>query len=127
MTYRAIILVPEGLTFEQLTEEQQAACNSVFGQYVNPMPNTIPYNGKQVLDGLAADNFDPTAIGALGLPFEIIGLYHTEAETPIVQLDEAVFINHLPDVVVYDDNGDVVSSTPPTFHIPHSWSGWNTL
>ena len=65
MTYRAIILVPEGLTFEQLTEEQQAACNSVFGQYVNPMPSTITYNGKQVLDGLLLITLIPQQSGRL--------------------------------------------------------------
>ena len=122
MTYRAIILVPEGLTFEQLTEEQQAACNSVFGQYVNPMPSTITYNGKQVLDGLAVDNFDPTTIGTLGLPFEIIGLYPDTSETPIVPLDEAVFINYLPDQI--DGEGNTIEKV---MHVPHSWAGWAEL
>ena len=122
MTYRTIILVPEGLTFEQLTEEQQAACNSVIGQYVTPMPSTVPYNGKQVLDGLAADNFDPTTIGTLGLPFEIIGLYHDASETPIIPLDETVFMNYLPDTI--DEQGNTVS---PTFHVPHSWAGWGDI
>ena len=58
MTYRAIILVPEGLTFEQLYAKQQAACNSVFGQFTSTLCRALSlYNGKQVLDGLAADNF----------------------------------------------------------------------
>lgn len=122
MTYRAIILVPEGLTFEQLTQEQQAACNSVFGQYVNPMPSTIAYNGKQVLDGLAADSFDPTTLGPLGLPFEIIGLYHDASEVPVIPLDEAVFINYLPDQL--DAEGNPIEKV---MHVPHSWAGWAEL
>ncbi|MBE2191859.1 MAG: hypothetical protein IAE63_06735 [Alphaproteobacteria bacterium] len=122
MTYRAIILVPEGLTFEQLTEEQQAACNSVFGQYINPMPSTVPFNGKQVLDGLAADNFDPTTIGTLGLPFEIIGLYHDASEAPVIPLNETVFMNYLQ--AYTDEQGNPIN---PTFHVPHSWAGWKEL
>lgn len=118
MTYRAIILVPEGLTFEQLTQEQQAACNSVFGQYVNPMPSTVPFNGKQVLDGLAADNFDPSTLGPLGLPFEIIGLWEwdgAEYINEVVPLNETAFMAHLP----LGENGD-----PGPLHEPHRWSGW---
>lgn len=122
MTYRVIILVPEGLTFEQLTAEQQAACNTVFGQYVNPMPSTIPFNGKQVLDGLAADNFDPSTLGPLGLPFEIIGLYHDASETPIIPLDEAIFMNYLPDKT--DEEGNPIGKI---MHVPHSWAGWAVL
>ena len=121
MTYRAIILVPEGLTFEQLTQEQQAACNSVFGQYVNPMPSTIAYNGKQVLDGLAADNFDPSTLGPLGLPFEIIGLWELDGAdyiNEVVPINAAEFIARLP----LDENGD-----PQPLHEPHRWSGWPVL
>ena len=122
MTYRAIILVPEGLTFEQLTAEQQTACNSVFGQYVNPMPSTVAYNGKQVLDGLAADNFDPSTLGPLGLPFEVIGLYHDASEVPVIPLDETVFINYLPEPI--DGEGNPIEKV---MHVPHSWAGWAEL
>lgn len=111
MTYRLILTSPLGLTFEMLTEEQQAAVRSVLGQYVLPMPSTIPHGGKVVFDGLAADNFNPVAIGELGLPFEILGMWDND-DQEIIPLDVEEFNKYLPDGVE---------------GIPHSWAGWSKL
>ena len=54
MSYRILMLVPEGLTLDALSSEQQAAIASVLGQYVLPMIGTIPNAGMVVLDGVAA-------------------------------------------------------------------------
>lgn len=116
MTYRIIMLVPEGLTFALLTPEQQAAINSVIGQYVLPMPATIPFNGKVVLDGLAADNFDADTLDPLGLPFEIIGQWDDQGNI-IVPLDEDALATHIePD----QEGNKVLRET-------HCWSGWPPL
>lgn len=120
MYYRVLFLIPEGLTFDMLTPEQQAAIRSVLGQFVLPMPSTIPFGGKVVCDGLAAENFDPSTLGPLGLPFEIIGLWEFDGENAIevVPLNETAFMAHLP----LDENG-----VPQPLHEPHRWSGWPVL
>jgi hypothetical protein len=126
MTYRAIILVPEGLTFEQLTEEQQDAINSVFGQFVLPMPSTIAANGTVICDALTSDNFDPQSIGALGFPFEIIGIWAKDS-TPLIPFNSGEFIDHLPSTILYDEEGNEIGSTPAVLHEPHTWAGWDTV
>lgn len=142
MTKRVILAIPEGLTFEQLSEKQQEAINIVFGQYVNPMPGTITYNGKQLVDALTVDGFNPLLMAEYDIDWDILGLYvyqrgvstyaneeGIEEQTiingvaTIQALDETEFLNFLPDVVEYDDAGDVVSTTAPVFHMPHKWAG----
>lgn len=120
MYYRVLFLIPEGLTFDMLNAEQQAAIQSVLGQFVLPMPSTIPFGGKVVCDGLAAENFDPERIGSLGLPFEIIGLWGFDGKNAIevAPLNETAFMAHLP----LDENGG-----PQPLHEPHRWSGWPEL
>lgn len=123
---RLILAIPEGLTFDQLAPEQQYAVNSVFGQFVLPMPGTRPANGKQIVDAVAADNFDPAAIGELGLPFEILAYWQWDGSTldTILPLDEAAWLPFLPDVPVLDEQGEQTGVMPPMFHIPHGWAGW---
>lgn len=121
MYYRVLFLIPEELTFDMLTPEQQAAIRSVFGQFVLPMPATIPANNKVVCDGVAAENFDPSTLGPLGLPFEIIGLWEwdgAEYINEVVPINTTEFMAHLP----LDENGD-----PQPLHEPHRWSGWPVL
>lgn len=126
MTYRALFLVPEGITFGMLTEEQQQAVQSVLGQHVLPMPGTIAANGKVVLDGVCGDNFDPETIEPLGLPMEMIGLWQEDG-TAVMPLSEAVFMPHLPDQIAYGEGGEVLSTSPAVFHEPHRWAGWTNL
>lgn len=126
MTNRILLLVPQGLTFDMLTEEQQTAINGVFGQYVLPMPSTIPHDGKVVLDGLAADNFDASHIPLLGLPFEVIAQWKDDGEV-VIPLNEAVFLEHLPPSYTYDEEGNVIDTVPATLCEPHSWAGWNKV
>ncbi len=121
MYYRVLFLIPEGLTFDMLTDEKKAAIQSVLGQFVLPMPSTIPFGGKVVCDGLAAENFDPSTLGPLGLPFDIIGLWEwdgAEYINEVVPINAAEFIARLP----LDENGD-----PQPLHEPHRWSGWPVL
>lgn len=125
--YRLFIEVPEGLTFDMLTAEQKAAVASVFGQYVLPMPSTQTANGKVLMDGLAGDNFNPQAVIDLGLPFTIIGMWHSEQEEPIIPLDTEKFLAHLPDTVVYDDEGNELSRAPAHLHEPHTWAGCRSV
>jgi hypothetical protein len=126
MTYRAIILVPEGLTFEQLTQEQQDAINSVFGQFVLPMPSTIAANGTVICDALTSDKFNANNITGLGLPFKIIGIWK-EDSTPLIPFNSGEFIDHLPSKIIYDEEGNEIGSTPATLHEPHTWAGWDTV
>jgi len=152
---RLILTSPTGLTFDQLTPEQQAGISSVFAQFVLPMPGTKSYGdstytitipdlesttevplpdvietftGLCILDAVTSDNFDPAVIAPLELPFTLLGLWqwtgniHDELIT--LQPLSPEFINYLPDVNAYDEEGNVISTNPPTLTIPHNWSGW---
>jgi hypothetical protein len=125
---RVLLLIPEGLTFDMLSIEQQAAINSVFGQYANPMPSTIPANRMQIVDAVTADNFDPAVMPQYGIDWPVIGLFQWDGKSPeITTLQELkldVYIQHLPNDVTYDENGKEVSSTPTTVHEAHTWAGW---
>ena len=110
---RVLLLVPEGLTFDMLSPEQQEAINSVFGQYANPMPATIPANGMQIVDAVTADNFDPLVMPEYGIDWPVIGLFQwdgkAEETTVIQELDTETYAEHMPDGVVTEC---------------HRWAGW---
>lgn len=123
---RLIMKAPEGLSFEALTEEQQAAITKVFAQYTMPMPSTRAYNGKIIIDAVVADNFDPAAIGQLNLPFELIAMWTWDMIGDLVEVIALTndFINYLADDISQDESGNVVSSRPTALSIPASWQGW---
>ena len=75
-----------------------------------PMPGTIEYSGRKIIDAVTLDSFDPANIQILGLPFEILGLWQWDGEilTVMESLHEA-FYDHI-------ETGSRV--------IPHSWAGW---
>lgn len=110
---RVLLLVPEGLTFDILSVEQQAAINSVFGQYANPMPSTIPANGMQVVDAVTADNFDPAVMPEYGIDWPVIGMWQwdgkAETTTEIQKLDTDLFSSHSIDGIITEC---------------HRWAGW---
>lgn len=108
-----------------LTPEQQAAIQSVFGQFVLPMPDTIPANNKVVCDGLAAENFDPSTLGPLGLHFEIIGLWEFDGENSIevVPLNETAFMAHLP----LGENGDPPAPTRASSLVGLACTVWGVV
>ena len=138
---RLILTSPTGLTFDQLTPEQQAGISSVFAQYIMPMPGTISYGtetyttttpdpdvietftGLSILDATTTDNFTVESITALGLPFTVMGMWLWEgnANDTLIELQALApsFINYLPDTT--DEDGNPV---PPVLHIPNNWAGW---
>ena len=138
---RLILTSPTGLTFDQLTPEQQAGISSVFAQYILPMPGTISYGtetytittpdtdvietftGLSILDATTTDNFTVESITTLGLPFTVMGMWEWSgnADSPLVELQalDPSFINYLPDTT--DEDGNLV---PPVLHIPNNWAGW---
>jgi len=114
--FRVILAVPEELEFDMLTAEQRDAIGRVFGQYVMPMPGTVPYGGYKIVDALTADNFHPESMAALSLNWPILGMWNSDG-VPVIPLDKAVFLAHLPT----PDVGDKV------LHEPHRWAGWPEL
>jgi len=122
---RLIVSAPESVTIESLTPEQQVALESVIAQWVQPMPGTIPFNGRVLIDTVMGDNFDPTAIGQLELPFEMVGYWEWNGSevTTLVPADESL-IGYLPNRVTYDEEGEPVNSLPPLKVLPHNWAGW---
>jgi hypothetical protein len=124
---RLIVSAPSDITLDALTPEQQAALQSVIAQWVQPMPGTIEHNGTILIDCVMQDNFDPLAIGELELPFEVVGYWQWDGVdelTALMPLDTAVLANHLPDVIEYDEDGNVIGEHPAELHIPHDWGGW---
>ena len=147
---RLILTSPTGLTFDQLTPEQQAGISSVFAQYIMPMPGTISYGtetyttttpdpestteaplpdiievytGLSILDATTTDNFTVEAITALGLPFTVMGMWEWSgsANDALVELQALD-----PSFINYlpdttDEDGNPV---PPVLHIPNNWAGW---
>ncbi len=123
---RVILEIPEGLSFDSLSPEHQSAINSVFGQFVNPMPGTKAANGKQIVDAVTADNFDSEAIGQLGLPFTILAYWEWDGTSlnVIKELLEAYWMPYLPSTPIVNSEGVEIGEMPPLFHMPHSWAGW---
>ncbi len=124
---RLILTCPTGLTLDQLTQEQQAAIQSVFAQFTLPMSGTKEFNGNVILDAITNDNFDPAVLVPLGLPFTILGMWQWSGRGDVLTELQALapeFINYLPDVSTYDDVGNVLTTTAPTLHIPQCWCGW---
>lgn len=122
---RIIVAAPASITLDQLTSEQRLGLEAVLAQFVMPMPGTIPHDGQHIIDCAMKDNFDPQAIGDLGLPFATMGYWEVvggavATHTPL----DPGFINFLPDRVAYDEAGVEVSRLPPVLHIPHAWAGW---
>ncbi len=126
------LLVPEGLTFEELAEEQKTAVNMVFGQYVNPVPGTKPFEGYQLVLAVTVDGFDPALMQEYGIDWPILGMWAWDGESDavetLIELDQEAFLKYLPDMQEIDfETGEVLSTTPPSFHIPCAISGWPEL
>jgi len=108
---RAILKIPEGLELSQLTQEQQAAIQSVFTEFVMPMPGTIPFNGHIIIDSIAGDNYDPETMQGLSLPFELLDLWQWDGVGELIRLEESW--------------GDIIDYFPAgVFNIPHGFAGW---
>lgn len=110
MTYRVLLLIPESLNFTDLSQEQQAAINSVFGCFVMPMPGTESAGGFKVCDAVTADNFYPDLMPELGMDWEIIAMWYLENGfvDAVKPLDREKMSLH--------QTGEVSES--------HRWAGW---
>lgn len=113
MSYRILMLVPEGLTLDALSSEQQAAIASVLGQYVNPMPGSIPADGFQLVDALTADNFKPETMIDYGITWPVLSLTQWDGNAEkveiIIPLNQEVYVKHMPDGILTET---------------HIWAGW---
>jgi hypothetical protein len=124
---RLIVEIPAGLQFSDLNPEQQAAIQSVFARYVLPMPGTKPHKGFVLCDALVGDNFDPSSMPALGLPWLVIGLWEWGGYgdlTELAEFDSARMLDHIPEPAIYDEEGNQIGTEPPVLHETHTWSGW---
>lgn len=124
---RAILRIPEGVRYEILDPDQQAAIDSVFARFVLPMPGTRPAEGYELVDGLTGDNFDPAVMPGLGMPWAVLGMWQWPGQGPLVTLqplDAEALLAHLPPTHDYDDGGNIIATYPPVLHMPHAWGGW---
>lgn len=150
---RLILTSPTGLTLDQLTPEQQAAIQSVFAQYILPMPGTISYGtetytittpdpesttdaplpdiiavytGTSIIDATTTDNFTVEAIVALQIPFTVMGAWEWEgnSDSPLVELQALD-----PSFINYlpDTTDEEGNPVPPILHIPNNWAAWGEV
>ena len=122
---RIILKTPDDTTLEALSDEHKTALNSVFAQFVMPMPGTQSYLGYKIIDAVVADNFNPAAMTDLLFPFELLGMWEfvEDSLTTLVPLANS-FIDYLPSTHTYDADFNIASTMPAIFHIPHRWAGW---
>lgn len=126
---RLIVTAPVDISLDDLNDSQRSGLAAVTANWVQPMPGTKPHDDQIIIDCVMKDNFDPQAITDLELPFSIVGYWSWDGSSAPVEIEplDPSFINFLPDRVTYDENGDVASTLPPVFHLPHSWAGWPAL
>lgn len=120
---RVLLLIPDTVTFETLTAQQQEAIRGVFGQWFMPMTGTTPKDGYQICDAACLDAFDPAHMSQYGFNWSIIGQWRfdegaTELVT-ITPLNEAELLKRLP--LEYDDEGNAL---PHVLKIPSNFYGW---
>jgi len=114
MMYKRVLLqIPEGLTLDSLSDEQRMAVQSVFGQFVMPMPGTVPHDGFVVCDAVTTSNFDQTLMGQYQFNWTILGVWD-ESGSELVEFKSEQFLNHLPE----PETGVKV------LYEPHRWAGW---
>jgi len=120
---RVFLLIPEGLTFDMLDEKQQEAIAVVLGEYKT---GTITYEGKQVVDAIVVEGFNPDEMKDYGIAWPILGLWVWVGDEmkELVMLDRANWLNYLPPTYEYDETGNIIAEHEPVFHIPHNWGGW---
>ncbi len=114
---RLWLLIPETLDFAELPQAQQAAINSVFGQYVKPMPGTTALSGLVLCDALVADDFDEPTMRSLGIDWPIVGQWMQDG-TVLTEPDTAALLARLVPMLVDD------VPVPATLHEPHRFAGW---
>jgi len=107
---RLWLLIPDTLDFGELPPEQQVAINSVFGQYVKPMPGTVPFEGLVICDALVTDEFDEPTMRERGIDWPIVGQWMQDG-TVLTPPDTQALRARVPDA-------------PDTLIEPHSFAGW---
>jgi hypothetical protein len=126
-------IVDEGTSWENLSDPQKEAILGVKGEYPKTvrMAGTLPRNGKVILDTLMDPTFRPEIMDQLGFNWEILGQWRYDFDTEeletIVPLDEQRYLDFLPEVKQYDEDGAVISSSPPVLKQTHKWQGMPDL
>lgn len=124
LALRVILRIPEALAFEALSPEQQEAIRSVFGQFVTPMPGTVPVGGYKLCDAVTGPNFDPERMALYGMDWPVVGLWD-DTGLAVAPFDAATMLAHLPPTQEYDAEGNPTGEPqPPILHEPHRWAGW---
>jgi len=127
LALRVILRVPEALTFEALSPEQQAAIASVFGQFVIPMPGTVPFGGYKLVDAITSPDFHPERMALYGMNWPAVGLWDNSG-VALAPFDATTMLAHIAPTQAYDIDGNPVGEpTPPVLHEPHRWAGWPEL
>ena len=97
-----------------------------------PLPDVIEtFTGTCAIDAVTNDNCNPALIESLEVPFTVLGVWewtgNVQDKMITLQPLSTDFVNYLPDINTYDEEGIITSTTPPTLTIPHNWSGWSDV
>lgn len=77
-----------------------------------PMIGTLEKDGQVIVDALMTE-----------VPDDAYAAWCRQGNV-IVPLDAADFTARLAPVVVYDEDGEIISTTPAVLHEPSTWAGW---
>lgn len=136
MTKRVLLLVPEGLDFDALTNRQRTKLDELLIAYKNPMPKSKADGGKQVLDALVEDDFRLANITSLGLNWTILGQWkRTQTNKGKNKRVRAI---HRVDEVTPPDVAEITKrlvsikdkdgvDTQVGIYESHKWLGWEDL
>jgi len=124
---RLILKAPEALALTDLTEAQHEAIRVLRGQFVSPMPGTVPHNGYKLMDCVVGDAFDEAILEQLDAPFEVFAQWQWDGNnddfetlTPL----PAEMIDYLPDISIFDEEGNQIGTKPAELRLPHKFAGW---
>ncbi len=127
---RIVLGIPVGLTFADLSPDQQQALGGDGFQCKCPMTGTIERDGYFLADCLTSDEVDHESFATLGMDWPIVvvctwsgsGVLHE-----VVPVDGDLLLSFLAPVTIFDDEGQVVETRDPVLHEPSRWSGWPPL
>lgn len=128
MTFRLILSLPVGSSFDDLSPEQKVEISVVGGRWTKGgMPSTSPFGGRYLIDALTRVRVTREMLDALGLPlWLIVGCWSWDGAAPAVvtvePLDTVLYLPHLPAPV--DPDTGLPTGAPALLREPHRWSGW---
>jgi len=127
---RVIFKVPADTEFDTLTEDQQEAINTLFNSYRSPMENSIVGTTK-LIDACVDDSFDPSGMAALGLNWDILGLWQFDKYgkliNTIIPYNKIEVESRLSPYEESDREGNGITNRQRTINEAHNWGNFQEI